>query len=155
MKFHFLGTGAGTEPLYGVYHQSLALEINKNIYFFDCGEGCSRRAHLKGLDILKTKAVFVSHTHMDHVGGLGNLLWNMRKLHSNNGYQSFVCPKSVYVPNLEIYDAIINENHKIKNESKKLISMRKRNIEYMDYINSKMFSSNEKFSKQNDESKNH
>ena len=107
MKLHFLGTGAGTEPLYGTYHQSLALEINKNIYFFDCGEGCSRRAHLNGIDILKTKAIFISHTHMDHVGGLGNLLWNMRKIHSNHGYSGFVCPKEVYIPNIETYNGFM------------------------------------------------
>ena len=107
MEIHFLGTGAGTEPLYGVYHQSLCLEINKNIYFFDCGEGCSRRAHLKGIDILKTKAVFISHTHMDHVGGLGNLLWNMRRIHSKPGHNGFVCPKEVYIPNIETYDAFM------------------------------------------------
>ena len=107
MEIHFLGTGAGTEPLYGVYHQSLCLEINKNIYFFDCGEGCSRRAHLKGIDLLKTKAVFISHTHMDHVGGLGNLLWNMRRIHSKPGHNGFVCPKEVYIPNIETYDAFM------------------------------------------------
>lgn len=56
---------------------------------------------------------------------------------------------------LEIYDTIINENEEIKNESKQLISKRKTNIEYMDYINSKIVSSDEQLSIQNDESKNH
>jgi len=46
--------------------------------------------------------------------------------------------------NLELYDTLINENLKIKDESKKLISKRKLNIEYEDYINSKISSSNKK-----------
>lgn len=107
MKIHFLGTGSGTEPLEGVYHQSLAIETRDALYFFDAGEGCSRRAYLKGLALLKTKAIFISHTHMDHVGGLGNLLWNMRKIHSNIGNIGEVCPKKVYIPNISTYSAVM------------------------------------------------
>lgn len=108
MKVYFLGTGSGTEPIAGVYHQSIAVEINNNIYFFDCGEGCSRRAHLNGVDILKTKAIFITHTHMDHIGGLGNLLWNMRKLHSNIEFADGVCSKEVYIPNIVTYNAFMD-----------------------------------------------
>ena len=105
MKLHFLGTGAGTEPIKGSYHQSMAIESGDSVYFFDAGEGCSRRAHLGGIDLLKTKAVFISHTHMDHVGGLGNLLWQMRKIHSNLKFEGDVCSKNVYIPNLETFNA--------------------------------------------------
>lgn len=107
MKIHFLGTGSGTEPLEGYYHQSFAIETNGSLYFFDAGEGCSRRAYLGGLALLKTKAIFISHTHMDHVGGLGNLLWNMRKIHSNIGNIGEVCPKCVYIPNIQTYNAFM------------------------------------------------
>ena len=80
MKLHFLGTCSGTEPLAGRHHTSLALETRGRLYFLDAGEGCSRSAHLGGLDLLATRAVFVSHTHMDHIGGLANLIWTVRKL---------------------------------------------------------------------------
>jgi len=105
MNIYFLGTGAGTEPLKNIYHQSFAIETGGSVYFFDAGEGCSRRAHFAGVDLLKTKAVFITHTHMDHVAGLGGLLWNMRKLHSNVGYQGYVSPKLVCIPNISTYDA--------------------------------------------------
>ena len=80
MTLHFLGTCAGTEPMPGRNHQSFAIEIANTLYWFDAGAGCSITAHLMGLDLLTVKKVFISHSHMDHVGGLGNLFWDIRKL---------------------------------------------------------------------------
>ncbi len=80
MKIHFLGTCAGTEPMLDRQHTAFAIEIDGRLYWFDAGEGCSRTAHLKGLDLLSVCKIVISHPHMDHVGGLGNLLWTIRKL---------------------------------------------------------------------------
>ena len=80
MKLWFFGTCSGTEPLPGRHHVSFALESEGGLYWFDAGEGCSYTAKLAGADLLAVKKIFISHTHMDHVGGLGNLLWNIRKL---------------------------------------------------------------------------
>ncbi|MGI5899427.1 MAG: MBL fold metallo-hydrolase [Christensenellales bacterium] len=80
MRIIFLGTCSGTEPMPGRKHTSVALDTGEGLYFFDVGEGCSYTAHNMGLDILKTRKIIISHPHMDHVGGLGNLLWVIRKL---------------------------------------------------------------------------
>ncbi len=106
MEFYFLGTCAGTEPIEGRNHSSFAIKKDENVYIFDAGENCSRTAHLMGLDLLSIKAIFISHTHMDHVGGLANLLWQIRKISRLKKTK----PKSeninIYIPNLETYEGI-------------------------------------------------
>lgn len=80
VKIHILGSCSGTEPYADRHHTSVAVETEKGLYWLDAGECCSYTAHLMGIDLLKTRGIFISHCHMDHVGGLGNLLWNIRKL---------------------------------------------------------------------------
>ena len=106
MKLYFLGTCAGTEPMPGRRHTAFTLECGDKLYWFDAGEGCSYTAHTMGLDLLKVRKIIISHPHMDHIGGLGNLLWTIRKL--------MWCKKldtledvDVYIPNLQTWDGIL------------------------------------------------
>ena len=106
MKIYFLGTCAGTEPMPTRKHTSFVVECNDTLYWFDAGEGCSYTAHNMGLDLLKVRKIVISHPHMDHVGGLGNLLWTIRKL--------MWCKKleqledvDVYIPNLQVWDSLL------------------------------------------------
>lgn len=80
MRLTVLGSCSGTEPMAGRHHTSWTLELAGELFWFDAGEGCSYTAHLMGIDLLCTRGIFLSHPHMDHVGGLPNLLWTMRKL---------------------------------------------------------------------------
>ena len=81
MKLCFLGTCAGTEPMPGRKHSSFLIEIGDNIYWFDAGEGCSYTAHNMGFDVLKTRKILISHAHLDHTGGLANLIVTIRGMH--------------------------------------------------------------------------
>ncbi|MBE6609531.1 MAG: ribonuclease Z [Ruminococcaceae bacterium] len=80
LKFHYLGTCSGTEPMPDMHHCSWVLETEHGNYWFDAGENCAHRAYTSGIDTQATRALFVSHPHMDHIGGLANLLSCMRKI---------------------------------------------------------------------------
>ena len=79
MKIHTLGTCAGTEPMPTRQHASCVFEVNGRFYWFDAGSGCARTAALNGIPLTKIDTVFISHRHRDHVAGLPDLLWNIRK----------------------------------------------------------------------------
>jgi ribonuclease BN (tRNA processing enzyme) len=80
MHIHFLGTCSGTEPMVGMHHCAWLFRIGNSIYWFDMGEGCSHTAYTAGIDVMDTRAIFVSHPHIDHVGGFANFLFCVMKL---------------------------------------------------------------------------
>jgi len=85
VKIHVLGTLAGTEPQRDRHHTSWVLELaNGDIYFFDAGENCGRAAYLRGLDLTRLKAVFISHFHADHTAGLIHLFAVVGKIRRMN-----------------------------------------------------------------------
>ena len=85
MKLCLLGSCSGTEPQEARHHTSWILQSNDEIFWFDAGENCSYTAHLAGFDLRKSRAVFLSHPHLDHVGGLPNLFWNIGKIRARSG----------------------------------------------------------------------
>jgi ribonuclease BN (tRNA processing enzyme) len=81
MKVNFLGTCSGTEPIANFRHTSIALEYKGKVYWFDTGDNCAYSAHTGGkINILKTRAVFISHTHFDHTSGLPFLIASIHKI---------------------------------------------------------------------------
>ena len=110
MKLYFLGTCAGTEPMKDRKHASFALECGETLYWFDAGEGCSYTGHNMGLDLLKVRKIILSHTHYDHIGGLPNLLMNIRKLKSVRKVEA-IPPIDIYTPNRSVWETILELIH--------------------------------------------
>ena len=106
-KIYYLGTCSGTEPMVGMHHVSFVLEVNGVNYWFDAGENCAHYAYTTGINVMNTKALFISHTHIDHTGGLANLLHCIRKLIVRESKSLINQKLSVYIPKKEILDCAV------------------------------------------------
>ena len=103
----FLGTCSGTEPMLGMHHSSLVIESGGMNYWFDAGECCSHTAYVSGVDLMRTRAIFLSHMHIDHTGGLANLFFCFSKLYWRAGMKMIHdnCV-DIFAPDLSLIGAI-------------------------------------------------
>jgi len=105
-KLHILGSCSGTEPYPRRHHTSLVLEHNGTPYWFDAGECCVHTAYNMGIDVMKVREIFISHTHLDHMGGLANLLGVIRKLTIVRKQQG-PFTVNIHIPVKEAMDAVL------------------------------------------------
>src|ERR1700704_646385 len=69
-----LGTRSGSTPTLHRAQSSNALIANGTPYLIDAGEGVTRRLLRAKVPIRDLDAMFITHPHSDHTGGLGGLL---------------------------------------------------------------------------------
>ena len=97
MRITLLGTCSGTEAMPGRRHTALMLEAGGRLYQFDAGDSCAYTAHLLGFDVTKITALFITHPHIDHVGGLPYLMFTLDKMLWRKGI-ALEKPIDVYAP---------------------------------------------------------
>ena len=103
MKIHIFGSCSGTEPFPDRHQTAWALDHMDRLYWFDAGEGCGYTAHTAGVDLLSVSDIFISHSHLDHTGGLPHLLWTIRKLNSRLKKLPKYGDITVYSPQEDVY----------------------------------------------------
>lgn len=73
IKITFLGT-SGSIPTRFRSLPSVGVEKEGEAFLFDCGEGAQRQAMLYSFNLAKIKAIFLTHTHCDHILGIAGLV---------------------------------------------------------------------------------
>jgi ribonuclease Z len=90
IRITVLGT-SGAAPTRERNLTSVALVHEGDVLIFDCGEGTQRQILKYGINSYRIKAIFLSHTHGDHVIGIAGLV---RTLALNNRKE----PLYIFVP---------------------------------------------------------
>ena len=74
MQARFIGTSYGA-PSPGRHQQSILIETEKGAYLFDAGAPVLDILVNEGYDLAKIRAIFLSHSHGDHINGIFDLLY--------------------------------------------------------------------------------
>ena len=75
MKFHFLGTSAGSPTVErNVTSLALTFDQRSRWYMFDCGDGTQQRILRTSLSLPRMDKIFITHMHGDHIYGLPGVL---------------------------------------------------------------------------------
>jgi ribonuclease Z len=80
MRLTFLGT-AGSWPTKERSASAIALDTEREMVLFDCGEGTQRQFFQSSASFMRVRRVFISHFHGDHFLGLPGLIQSMSLNH--------------------------------------------------------------------------
>lgn len=76
MRLTFLGT-AGSWPTKERSASALAIDTERELVLFDCGEGTQRQLFQSSASFMRVRRVFLTHFHGDHFLGLPGLIQSM------------------------------------------------------------------------------
>lgn len=96
MKFHFLGTSAGSPTVErNVTSLALTFDQRSRWYMFDCGDGTQQRILRTSLSLPRMDKVFITHMHGDHIYGLPGVLTSRGLMCGNEAGVDIYGPKGI------------------------------------------------------------
>lgn len=102
MKLKFLGC-SNLMPFPGMGQPGVALDIDGHLYLFDCGDAIATKLSLDTtIEIRNMQAIFISHPHVDHIGGLSALLSLIVLDQLQHAKQPRERPVDVFIPGREV-----------------------------------------------------
>ena len=100
MKLFTLGTSHG-DPTLTRFNSALVLQLGNANYLFEAGAPVNALMIRKDLAFADLKAVFVSHSHEDHIGGLPGLIKSLVKRPVNGQHTD------IFLPERETIDGLL------------------------------------------------
>lgn len=94
MRITFLGTSHGNHT-YERYNSSTLLSVGDSDYLIDCGEPVAGTLVRSGIGFERLRALFVTHMHADHVGGLSELVNMSRKTAAQGRFECYLPEEGV------------------------------------------------------------
>ncbi len=92
MKITTLGTSHG-DSTYCRFNSSTLYETGAASYLVDCGAPCEALLCRKGKDNSRIRAIFVTHMHDDHVGGITEMIKILEKYPKPGQHTSIFLPE--------------------------------------------------------------
>lgn len=102
MKLITLGTSHG-DPTMTRFNSALLLQIGSSSYLFEAGSPVNAMMIRKNLPFADLKAVFVSHSHEDHIGGLPGLIKSLIKRPEERQHTTFMLPEQIVIDAVKLF----------------------------------------------------
>jgi ribonuclease Z len=101
MRITFLGT-AGSWPTKERSASAIALDTDRELVLFDCGEGTQRQFFQSSASFMRVRRVFITHFHGDHFLGLPGLIQSMSLNHRTEPLDLYGPPDAK-----EVFDQVL------------------------------------------------